>query len=377
MAQTAANLVERTLPKVPLRQWVLTLPFELRYRAAFDKELIGAIHRIFVQTLFTFYARSNGGRGGALSVVQRASGDLKLNPHLHTVALDGVFVEQSGELVFHALPHLRTRDVQDVLHRTVKRVVRHLKKRGVLTQDDALAEQEPALAHLAAASVSGEPPCGPELRRLPPITLRRDEPRIVGPLSATESGFSIHAATHAGANDDRGREALIRYVLRPPIANERITTGSDGLVRIALKRPFADGTIAVDMDPLSLLSRLAAMVPPPYFHTVRYSGVLASHSAWRPRILLQPPVAKHAHEEKKCSSTYWPWAELMKRSFAIDVETCPACGKRLKLVSLVHNRRSITRMLRSLDEPTDPPTRSPPRGPPFWQSRVLRRSFAA
>jgi hypothetical protein len=34
--------------------------------------------------------------------------------------------------------------------------------------------------------------------------------------------------------------------------------GPDGLVRIALKRPFSDGTVAVDMDPLSLLCRLAA-----------------------------------------------------------------------------------------------------------------------
>src|SRR5437667_9812603 len=54
-----------------------------------------------------------------------------------------------------------------------------------------------------------------------------------------------------------------------------------GLVRIALKRAYADGTIAVDMDPLSLLCRLAASVPPPRFHTVKYAGVLAPAS--RPR----------------------------------------------------------------------------------------------
>jgi len=28
-----------------------------------------------------------------------------------------------------------------------------------------------------------------------------------------------------------------------------------------LKHPFADGTVAIDLDPLSLLSRLAASVP--------------------------------------------------------------------------------------------------------------------
>ena len=49
-------------------------------------------------------------------------------------------------------------------------------------------------------------------------------------------------------------------------------------MRITLKRPLSDGTVAVDMDPLSLLCRLAASVPPPRFHTVRYAGVLAPAS---------------------------------------------------------------------------------------------------
>ncbi|WP_438017215.1 transposase [Sorangium sp. So ce315] len=69
--------------------------------------------------------------------------------------------------------------------------------------------------------------------------------------------------------------------LRPPIAKERVEPQQDGLVRLSLKRAFADGTVAVDRDPLSLLCRLAASVPPPRFHTVKYAGVLASAS--RPR----------------------------------------------------------------------------------------------
>ena len=83
------------------------------------------------------------------------------------------------------------------------------------------------------------------------------------PLCASLDGFTLHAATRAGALDAEGREALLRYVLRPPIAQERVELRPDGLVRIALKRAYSDGTVAVDMDPLSLLSRLAAAVPPP------------------------------------------------------------------------------------------------------------------
>ena len=71
-------------------------------------------------------------------------------------------------------------------------------------------------------------------------------------------------------------------MLRPPIAQDELEQGQDGLVRIVLEKPFADGTIA-----LSLLCRLAASVPPPRHHTVRYAGVLAAASEWRSRIV--PP----------------------------------------------------------------------------------------
>jgi hypothetical protein len=71
-------------------------------------------------------------------------------------------------------------------------------------------------------------------------------------------------------------------VLRPPVAQERVELRPNGLgVRLTLKKAYADGTIAVDMDPLSLLCRLATSVLPPRRHTIRYSGVLAPASPWR------------------------------------------------------------------------------------------------
>jgi hypothetical protein len=55
------------------------------------------------------------------------------------------------------------------------------------------------------------------------------------------------AATRAGALDTVGREALLRYVLRPPIAQERVVSQKSGLMAITLKRAYADGTVAVEM----------------------------------------------------------------------------------------------------------------------------------
>ncbi len=202
------------------------------------------------------------------------------------------------------------------------------------------------------------------------------------PLCASLDGFTLHAATRAGALDATGREALCKYVLRPAVAQERITQGPDGLVRIVLKKPFSDGTVAVDMDPLSLLCRLAASVPPPRLHTVRYAGVLAPASKLRPRIVPKPP-ATTAHDvepgalplpPKPGGSRYRPWAELLKRCFSIDVLQCASCGGRMKLVALLTDLQQVRRFLRSIGEPTEPPPREPARGPPFWKSRVLRRA---
>jgi hypothetical protein len=175
---------------------------------------------------------------GAVVVVQRASSDLKLNPHLHVVFLDGVYVASAapdGELVFRSLPHLSTSDVADALQIARARILRHLGRRGVLrvgddalfSVDDELAERTPALAQLARAAVSGLAPAGPELRRRPVELTFEGRPGVIitAPLSVREHGFSLHAATRAGAADAKGREALLRYVLRPPVATERVVRG--------------------------------------------------------------------------------------------------------------------------------------------------------
>ena len=63
----------------------------------------------------------------------------------------------------------------------------------------------------------------------------------------------------------------------------------------------------------------------------------------------------------------------MARAFALDVEKCPKCGGRMKLMALVQDPKSAARFLRHLGEPTEPPDRAPARAPPYYKSAVIRR----
>ena len=125
---------------------------------------------------------------------------------------------------------------------------------------------------------------------------------------------------------------------------------------------------SVDLEPLALIARLAALVPP-RLHVVRYSGVLAPAAKLRPLIVPPPPsptegdAAKPANKPPTHRCAYIPWAILAKKTFKEDIDRCPKCGGKMKLKSLVREPDNIARFLRHLGEPTEPPPLAVPSGP--------------
>jgi hypothetical protein len=120
------------------------------------------------------------------------------------------------------------------------------------------------LTPLAAATI-GAAPAGPATKRRPVRTVLDpdDRPVAKGELCASGYGFNLHAATRIAANDKPGRERLCRYILRRPLANDRLHILPEGAVRLGFKKPWSDGTCSVDLEPLAFIARLAALVPPP------------------------------------------------------------------------------------------------------------------
>jgi hypothetical protein len=99
--------------------------------------------------------------------------------------------------------------------------------------------------------------------------------------AANAGGFSLHAGVDIPPHLREKLERLCRYVSRPPIAEERLTLTASGQVSYTLKTPYRDGTTHIVLEPLDLMARLAALVPPPRMHLTRFHGLFAPHSKLR------------------------------------------------------------------------------------------------
>ena len=245
MADTAAHLVDRVLPKVPVRQWVLSLPFALRYRLAYDARLVRDVLHIFVQVVSASLrrrARNHRGVGkaqcGAVTFVQRFGGALNLNVHFHTLVLDGVYAaDERRRIRFYRLPPPENAEVARVTACIARRIVRLLEHRGLGPQSDPdeadpPLRDQPLLATLYGASVQGRIATGPRAgHRVTTlgVQVEDDNPAVpAGPRCASLSGISLHANVCIPAGARRQLEKLCRYVARPAVAAERLSLLPDG-----------------------------------------------------------------------------------------------------------------------------------------------------
>ena len=108
MTERAAHRVDHVFP-------VLSLPYRLRYRLAWDHDLCRAVVAVYLRAVLGWLRRRArlddvaDGRGGAVAVLQRFGGALNLNVHIHALVLDGVFAKDgAGALVFQPYVNLHT-----------------------------------------------------------------------------------------------------------------------------------------------------------------------------------------------------------------------------------------------------------------------------
>src|SRR5262245_14801184 len=225
MTERAAHLVEAVLPPwVPVRQWVLTVPYRPRYQLARNHGQSRAVLRVYTRVLLGLYARGArargvpGGRTGSVTVLQRAGGALNANLHFTLSCWTECspkrpgarwrFIRRGGRATPRSRQYWRPSATgcsgcwcgtgsSPPTTRGGRRI--------------GWRRNPPLLAGIVGASVQGRVAlgsrAGARVRRLGDA---RDTPTVTsrGPRQAHLEGFDLHANVWVGANDRAGLERL-------------------------------------------------------------------------------------------------------------------------------------------------------------------------
>ncbi|HEX7625099.1 MAG TPA: transposase, partial [Anaeromyxobacteraceae bacterium] len=422
MADSSVHLEESVLPAVPIRHWICSLPWGLRALLGYDaaKSPAGDDRRLCAEVVSAFVgelSRSLRCRAkaalalgtvadahtGAVTAVQRTDSALRLNVHFHVLALDGVYVrdKEDGRLVFHPLGPPTRADVAKVAARTAARIEKLLRAHGRSLDPEmhdadppGLCLDDPGLAACYAAAARGVSVSG-ERAGQTPLRLVVSPSREAAASSDDDDddpvaelrGINLHARQCVDGRDRMQLERLCRYITRPPVAQDRLEQRPDGRLELTLKSIWKDGTRAIILEPQDLVVRLIAAIPPPRFHTLRYFGVLSSHSSLRAEVVPRPPTdpaasrpppapgdqmelpGSDADGEGMGTGTDAPprrrWAWLLRHVFQADLEHCPRCNGPMRWLEAATTREAAARLLGKLGlAPRPPPA---PRRAPWGQ----------
>ena len=265
MVETAAHLTDHVFPRLPVRQWVLSVPKRLRYFMQRDGATLNMVLRIFLRVIAQSLQDHSPGAAnvdradlhiGAIAFIHRFGSSLNGHVHFHVCVVDGVFEEVAGAtdaqtslpgITFHPASTIDAAAVIQVQADLRRRILRAFVGRGLLESCDAKEM-----------------------------------------LAYQHSGFTVDAGVCIEAHDRAALERLLRYCARPPFAMDRLRKEGAELVYRCAKQhsePSGDKRGArVDelrLTPLELIARIAALVPPPRTHRHRYFGVLAPNSPQR------------------------------------------------------------------------------------------------
>jgi hypothetical protein len=149
MADSAALLVDEILPHQPMRQWVLSVPFPLRFLFASNPKVMTKVLGIIYRTIATHLAHKAGftkplAQTGAVTLIQRFGSALNLNIHLtcmdalmswahgcagttHMLFLDGVYIGGSNgrPLRFRRIKAPTSDELIKLTHSIASRVARY------------------------------------------------------------------------------------------------------------------------------------------------------------------------------------------------------------------------------------------------------------
>ena len=366
MNVAAINLSEKVLPWVPIRQWVISVPFPLRFWMASDYQLMKLVNRSIIRVIEQYIKAKALKQGisnchtGAVSFIQRWGGSLNLNPHFHIIFLNGVFQTYDSddkEPVFIKASPMQETETLDIVKDICREVTEILISRGYLECiDDEISEvvqekmenRDTILNFCKSASIYSRialgPRAGSKVRKIGVTEFYNTEAtgENTGDCCAKYGGFSLHANTWFQPDQREELKSLIRYVARSSVSLARLSETEEGNIKYELKSPWNDGTTAVLFSKLEFLEKLASLVPYPHKNLIVYFGCLAPNHKIRSAIV---PSTEEENKEKvegnaekkndECNSRYISWRDLLKKTWEIDLFVCQKCGGATSVIAFV------------------------------------------
>jgi len=393
MADSAALLVDDILPHQAMRQWVLSVPFPLRYLFASKPAVMGKVLGIVHRAIATHLVHKAGytkatARTGAVTLIQNFGGALNAHIHFHMLFLDGAYIDSTdkSQLRFRRVKAPTNDELTHLTHTIARRVARHLERQGLLERDtehtyltaDGVDEDpESPMNQLLGSSITYRVAVGPQQGRkvFTLQTLPDESDSLSSNAVAETAGFSLHAGVATKAHERDKLERLCRYITRPAVSTKRLSLTRNGQLRYELKTPWRNGTTHVIFEPLDFISRLVSLIPKPRVNLTRFHGIFAPNSKYRTlvtpskrgkgnKVKVPQETQDQTPAEKWASMT---WAKRLKRVFDIDIETCSECGGEVRIIACIEDPAVIRKILAYLDEKAAtavtaqlPPCRAPP-----------------
>ena len=362
MAERALRWTDGLIPRVAVRQLVLTVPWRRRWLLARRPELARGVLRCALDEV-TAWLRQVGVHGGtegdpgSVTVTQRFGSALNLNLHFHVLLLDGLYVEGAADGPrWRRSRRWREEDVDGLVVRIADRCETWLADQGFPADDDETCDDDPddALALIQSAAVAGRSAVHRQ-RKARRVQTLGGRPFQLPPLCSSCDGYSLHAGVVVGAKDRDGLRRIAGYIARPPLAKERLEVLPADRVRIGLKRAWSDGTTALYLTAEELVERLVALVAPPRSNQVIYSGVLAGRHRWHRAVRPKPPkpaarppgVGLRLTKTPNEGSRWTPWSLLLWKVFGVNSVLCPTCERPMVLRTVVRPPATL-RVLASL-----------------------------
>ena len=382
MADTAKHLVENVIPNNPVRQWVLSMPYDYRFILSSDSKLLSSILKLYHRVISRHYLQKAKQKNltdpkvGAVTVIQRFGGALNLNIHFHTLYIDGVFSNYKNsdgdiEQRFTELipTHSEVMELTKTLHHRIKRAF----IRAGYFEDEVHTNNEIQLSLIKSQSVTNTVD---NFQKPEPIGKFWNPPFIEfsGEKCFNDEGFSLHANTKIKKDNRDGLEKLCRYIARGAISKERISLTANGMVILKLKSQYTDGTTHLKFTPEQFIKRLISLIPPPRANMIRYHGFFAPRHRNRSEITSQSKGNRNKDKKKtkKKKKTYrTPWAELLKHTFKEEVDLCDQCGTKLQLIASITSPIACRRILEHLKLNSAFVEATPARAPPVEDEFAL------